>query len=349
MQVLTVSSVDEAYYQGMGLLKETGGEVDTRNGKAISCETPVTTRYLNPRKRVITWKSREANAYFHLYESLWMLAGCVNVEMLSYFNKRMITFSDDGKTLPASYGWRWRHFFDVDQIRVTIEKIKANPNDRRLVIGMFDPSKDVENLTTKDIPCNLCIKFRVIHGGLDMIVFNRSNDIIWGAYGANAVHMSFLQEYVAHACNLSVGEYWQISSDFHAYQPLFDEKYSGLCEEIKEGPIYSDTRDTSIPIFDRGDEEEYVKFNYDLKTLEYFKPEFLYLQGSDPDVPKFRSRFFKLLVAPMLQSYHHIKMNEFEKSKIELDRIKDIAPDWHEGCSIWLTARQKSYEQKGTK
>ena len=32
---------------------------------------------------------------------------------------------------------------------------------------------------------------------LCMTVCNRSNDMLWGAYGANVVHMSMLQEFVA--------------------------------------------------------------------------------------------------------------------------------------------------------
>ena len=50
-----------------------------------------------------------------------------------------------------------------------------------------------------------------------MTVSNRSNDIIWGTFGANAVHMSMLHEYVASALMLHVGKYTQISDSFHAY------------------------------------------------------------------------------------------------------------------------------------
>ena len=51
-----------------------------------------------------------------------------------------------------------------------------------------------------------------------MTVCNRSNDMIWGAYGANAVHMSILMEYVAVAVNAPMGSYYQISDSFHIYE-----------------------------------------------------------------------------------------------------------------------------------
>jgi hypothetical protein len=51
-----------------------------------------------------------------------------------------------------------------------------------------------------------------------MTVFCRSNDLIWGAYGANAVHMSILQEYVACGLARPVGHYWQVSNNYHVYE-----------------------------------------------------------------------------------------------------------------------------------
>jgi thymidylate synthase len=343
MHVITARSVNDAYYQGMKLLQDKGYFVDTRNGKAISMPIPVTTHYLNPRRRVITWASREANPYFHLYEALWMLAGCQAVSQLAYFNKRMAEFSDDGITLPASYGWRWRHFFDVDQIEATIQNIIKNPNDRRLVIGMFDPGRDVlTQRETKDVPCNVIIKFRVIHGSLDMMVFNRSNDIIWGAYGANAVHMSILQEYIAHASNLHVGEYWQISSDFHAYLPIFDDKIEGLRKE-EHPELHLET----APLFAKGDKEERKQFDYDLGIVKAYKSDCLHEQ--DGLLLEFRSPFFKTVVLPMLRSYHYIKKHEYEKAILEVSAMQYVAPDWFQGCMIWIAARAKSYSERKDK
>jgi hypothetical protein len=60
-----------------------------------------------------------------------------------------------------------------------------------------------------------------------MLVTNRSNDIVWGAYGANAVHFSYLLEYVASSIGVKVGRYWQVSNDFHIYErhwPLIGSK-----------------------------------------------------------------------------------------------------------------------------
>ena len=57
-----------------------------------------------------------------------------------------------------------------------------------------------------------------------MTVINRSNDIWYGAYGANAVHFSILQEFVAGAVGVPIGVYRQFSQNLHLYLDLYDAK-----------------------------------------------------------------------------------------------------------------------------
>ena len=55
------------------------------------------------------------------------------------------------------------------------------------------------------------------NGVLNMSVTNRSNDIVWGLFGANAVHMSILHEYMAARTESKVGVYTHFSNNAHAY------------------------------------------------------------------------------------------------------------------------------------
>ena len=50
-----------------------------------------------------------------------------------------------------------------------------------------------------------------------MTVCNRSNDIIWGMLGANTVHLSMLQEYMAARLRMEVGVMRQFSNNAHVY------------------------------------------------------------------------------------------------------------------------------------
>jgi hypothetical protein len=52
---------------------------------------------------------------------------------------------------------------------------------------------------------------------LNITVTNRSNDAVWGCYGANAVQFSVLQEYLAARLGVRVGVYRQVSDSLHVY------------------------------------------------------------------------------------------------------------------------------------
>lgn len=234
MYVITAENVNVAYRLGLLYLHHKGVFTPSRNGPVLRSPVPVTTVYRSPQERVLLNGQRNANPFFHLFESLWMLNGQNDVATLKQFLPSFGQFSDDGTKLHGAYGYRWRKHFNgapfmdsefgieftdhkpLDQLALAIKMLKANPNDRRVVVGMWDPSIDL-GAESKDIPCNDIIKFAIVDKRLDMQVFCRSNDMIFGAYGANAVHMSFLQEYIASMVGVQLGTYYQISADFHAY------------------------------------------------------------------------------------------------------------------------------------
>jgi len=196
----------------------------SRYGEVLQITEPVTLTYSHPWERVLFSRKRDCNPFFHLFEALWMLAGRRDVEFLAYFNPRMREFSDNSKTLWGAYGYRWRRasslypLEDQDQIENTINELKVDPYSRRCVIAHW---RDVDwcaiHAHSKDIPCNTHIYFQILDGKLEMTVCNRSNDMIWGALGANYVHFTFLQEYIALALNVAMGRYHHFSTNMHVY------------------------------------------------------------------------------------------------------------------------------------
>ena len=180
MQTLRVSNVAQALPQGLELLRREGVTLPSRNGPMVEVPYPVTTQYLNPRERVLFCPDRDANPFFHFFESLWMIAGRNDVEFVKHYSGNMAKFSDNSVTLHGAYGFRWRNHFNFDQIEFLISEIKNNPTSRRLVMGMWDPKADIEG-TSLDHPCNTQIYFRIRNDAIDMTVCNRSNDVVWGA------------------------------------------------------------------------------------------------------------------------------------------------------------------------
>lgn len=213
--VIVANTVNDALPEAIWWIRTAGLREDSRNGPVLVAPGPVVTEYLSPRQRVLFEPRRDANPVFHLMESLWMLAGQNELAWLAQFNAQMQTYGENGIQWGA-YGRRWRVYFGKDQIQGIIRELTKNPNSRRAVIGMWDPSLDLGH-EGPDIPCNTHVYFDLRGGRLNMTVCCRSNDLLWGAYGANAVHFSVLQEVIASELKYPMGVYRQMSNNFHIY------------------------------------------------------------------------------------------------------------------------------------
>jgi len=318
---ITARNVNGAYAKAMYALARFGEEVPTRNGPALRLPWPVVTCYEHPWERVLFDATRDANPFFHLYESLWMLDGRNDVEGVARYNKGMRNYSDDGKTFNGAYGYRWRSWFGFDQIDRVIDVLWADPASRRAVISMWDPRADLDPKAGKDIPCNLQIKFDIRDGHLNMYVTNRSNDAIWGCYGANSVHMSFLHEYVAAMLGRPVGRYYQVSLDLHAYVDKFAEVWPGDEDTAKDmyvgrGPVPKLVDDPNT-------------FRQELKEL---------LMGPAAMLPSTaRNKFLSETAAPMLQAWALRKEKRYADSFAAADAIQSW--DWRLAALAWIGRR----------
>jgi len=237
MSVLTVDNVNEAYFSGLRHILNSGESLPSRNGPVFKLKHALTTHYRYPNERMLFSPARDANPFFHLFESLWMLAGRDDVAFVEYYVKNMRNFSDDGERLNGAYGYRWRKAFNIDQLTLVTEELRTNPHSRRIVLQMWDSRLDLEYgmVGGKDACCNLLCKFSVdSNQRLNMHVVCRSNDMVLGGYGANAVHFSFLQEYLADRAGLDLGYYEQISLDSHMYtEALYGAKqWEGIKAEL---------------------------------------------------------------------------------------------------------------------
>lgn len=215
MRVLTARNPDHGLGQALDQVLMHGIPTDSRNGPVLRFPTPVTTVWEEPLNRVSFAPIRDANPFLHLMEAMWMLAGRNDVATMGYYAKQMFEYSDDGETLNAAYGHRWRNHFGHNQLDEAVEILKGDPASRQVVVQIWDH----EDLTkrTKDKACNTQAIFDIVNGRLNMTICNRSNDIIWGCYGANVVHFSFLLEYMANRIGVPVGTYYQVSNNLHLY------------------------------------------------------------------------------------------------------------------------------------
>lgn len=268
MKVIQARNVNDAYLQGVELFKRHIflGLIDkemSRVGPVYVWPEPVTTLFMRPMERILWDGLRDCNPFFHFFESLWMLAGRNDVAFPTRYNQRFSVYSDDKVTFHGAYGHRWRVAFGIDQIQEIINHLRKEPTSRRAVMQIWDAKMDL-NRDGLDLPCNCTVKFDIRHGNLNMIVFNRSNDVLFGAYGANAVHFSVLHEYMATRLGVVVGNYHQISSNYHVYENTWKEKVS------PDLPVGRDLYDQGLALPMHLFREAEGLDGYDLKEIEQY-------------------------------------------------------------------------------
>jgi len=223
---------DEGLQKTLRALKELGVREESRNGPVIRFQEPVMLINVDPTNRVSQASPRDANPFFHFMEALWMLGGMNEVAPMAFYNGGIGQYSDDGTTLRGTaYGHKWRSHFGYDQLELAVKRLRDNPQDRRVVMTMWDPRGEWRDPDSKDLSCNLQVIFgtRTVNGvtHLDMEVTNRSNDIVYGCLGSNVFHFSYLLEYMAFRTGYEVGRYYQVAFNLHGYvdNPAFAKAY----------------------------------------------------------------------------------------------------------------------------
>ena len=346
MQVIHAESVSHALSQALVQVHHLGIKEESRVGDVLVFPTPVTTVYHNPRNRVLWSPLRDANPFFHLFESLWMLDGRNNLRYPLRFNSRFGSYSDDGETIWGAYGWRWREFFGYDQLNMIVEELKKNPSSRRCVLSMwnampgldedipvnktFDASSDlwIAMKGGKDVPCNTHVYFDCRGGALNMTVCNRSNDMLWGCYGANAVHFSILQEYMAARIGVPVGQYRQMSNNLHLYTDIVQiDGILALADDVRRTDRYQLSH-AGVP----------QKPLVDIPVDDWHRDLHRFVsQDGIPNPHGWRSPFIAETAVPMWLAHDAWREKRYDDAMDEANRI--VSWEWRTACIEWLDRR----------
>lgn len=340
MRVINGHDVNELYWLGMRLLQSEGRDESSRNGPVRVFPEPVTSVYENPRQRVLLDGDRKANPFFHLFESLWMLAGRNDVAALNtYITDFGTRFAEEDGLVHGAYGHRWRQAFGYDQLRCIVHQLKHNPSSRQAVLQMWDgriprhnsPGENDLLGTWKDRPCNTHVYFRV-HGQwpvLDMLVSCRSNDIVYGAYGANAVHFSVLHEYMAGRIGAIMGRMHQMSFNYHAYHDVLEK-----VPMPSKLHTYAECGIQSIPmghVWDEWDADLEKWFLWHRNMLE---------RGEIAIRSDYVNSWFPHTASPMFIA--HWKWKQAMQHEAREWASKIDASDWRLACSTWMNQRTEA-------
>ncbi len=328
MHVIKAENIRDAYYYAMERVRCYGVEENSRLGKVLVIQEPVTIHYRNPKQHVLLDKNRDANPFFHLMEAMWMLDGREDSAFLDHYVKDFgARFAVDG-IVPDAYGYRWRYALGFDQLDVIVNQLRETPNTRQAILQMWGAGR-IDLCAPVSKPCNLVACFMIRQGKLDMTVFNRSNDLVWGCCGSNAVHFPILQEYIATRVGVEMGTYEQVTNNLHLYTELHGHLFERMNEMFNGHLVkYQKTQ----PLMLNPDH-----FDDDLQTVMNYID---YLHGDSMEeiyIGNISNPFLTDVVVPMVSAYKYYKMKDIDMALLKMEKV--TAEDWKLAGRLWLERR----------
>jgi len=154
------------------------------------------------------------------------------------------------RELGPIYGWQWRHFgagyrawdqppdgTGIDQLRNLVEKLKSDPDDRRMLVSAWNPV-DFHRMALP--PCHYCFQVTVIGGRLNLLWNQRSVDVALGL-PFNIASYALLLHLIAKEAGLEEGRLVGFLADTHIYVNHCDGMRKQLAREPRNLPaIHTD-------------------------------------------------------------------------------------------------------------
>jgi thymidylate synthase len=166
---------------------------------------------------LLTTKKLHTRSIFH--ELLWFIKGDTNIKYLHDHNVSIWDeWADEGGDLGPVYGYQWRSWpasagGAIDQLSDVIDKIKKNPDSRRLIVSAWNPA-EISRMALP--PCHVLFQFYVSDGKLSCQLYQRSGDVFLGV-PFNIASYALLTCMMAQVTGLQPGDFIMTLGDTHLY------------------------------------------------------------------------------------------------------------------------------------
>ena len=157
-----------------------------------------------------------------IYELLWLISGDTNIRFLKENDVRIWNeWADENGDLGPVYGAQWRNFNGqgIDQLKDVVNRLKTNPNDRRMIVSAWNPAQ-IEEMALP--PCHAFYQFYVADNKLSCQLYQRSCDMFLGV-PFNIASYALLTMMMAQVTGLEVGEFIHTLGDTHIYHNHFEQ------------------------------------------------------------------------------------------------------------------------------
>ena len=157
-------------------------------------------------------------------EQIWFLMGSRKpAEFLERYTKIWSDFTNINGVVSTAYGYRWRHHFGRDQLRLLVELLEEEPSSRHGVVIAWDPGDDGlhSSRKKKNVPCPFSFTANIIGGKLHLHSILRSNDMMLGC-PFDVAGFALLQHILAARLGVGVGVYSHSISNAHIYDVHYE-------------------------------------------------------------------------------------------------------------------------------
>ena len=188
----------------------------------------------DPTRNILKSKIRNLPMRYAIGEMLWYMSGNNRLQEIQKYSKGWDRMSDDGVTVNSNYGWCIKEKYGFNQWEFVKTELKQNPNSRRAVIHIKEPS----HYESKDVNCTVCLQFFIRDNKLHLTIYMRSNDL-WMGFPYDVFQFTNMLVLMSMELELEIGTYTHIAGSLHLYER--DVKSEKKDAEVKEYDIYGDT------------------------------------------------------------------------------------------------------------
>jgi thymidylate synthase len=172
---------------------------------------------VNPSDKVVITPQRKFNVDYAEYEWNWYLKGDRDATEIAERAKIWKQMMVPGTTeVNSNYGYFWKL---NDQLQRIVTELRFNPESRRAIIVHYD----IHELDRYkyDTPCNDMLNFYIKDGKLELTVFARSIDLVFG-FCNDQYTFAKLMELIAYQLEIPVGEMHWMVTNLHVYPRHYD-------------------------------------------------------------------------------------------------------------------------------
>ena len=206
----TIDDLWETWYEKLTAQKLGDGSRDGEiRGEIINAISVLN----DPTRNILKSKRRNLPMRYAIGEMLWYMSGKPLLKEIQKYTDGWDRMSDNGSFVNSNYGYciKWKYGFDQwDWCKM---ELMNNPNSRRAVIHIKEPS----NKESKDVNCTVCLQFFIRDKKLYMTTYMRSNDL-WMGFPYDVFQFCNMQVLMSMELGYSLGTYTHIAGSLHLYE-----------------------------------------------------------------------------------------------------------------------------------